>query len=58
MNSCEKEKHYVYRLLVGGSEIARMIIKFMLMGFVNLSFYYYMCFVDFWTEGLALAYSP
>lgn len=30
----------------------------MLIGFVNLSFYYYMYFVDFLFEGLALAYGP
>lgn len=30
----------------------------MLIGFVNLSFYYYMYFVDSLVERLALAYGP
>ena len=56
----EKEKTYV-NILVGGGwnpPCDTIIINFMLIGFVNLSFYYHMCFADFWAKGLVLAYGP
>ena len=56
----ERGENYVNSLVGGGWNPPHdtVIINFMLIGFVNLSFYYHMCFVDFWAEGLVLAYGP